>query len=82
MTAEVPLPRCQQVRALAGDGVGFEEGAPFPWDKGATSFPHCVLLGPQQPRVGTFSSTPEGAGEVPSCQFTLVTFSHGGPERT
>lgn len=48
MTAEVPFPRCQQVCALAGDGVVFKEGAPFPWHEGATGFPRCMLLGPQQ----------------------------------
>lgn len=64
MTAKVPLPHCQQVRALAGDGVVFKEGAPFPWHKGATGFPRCVLLGPQQPGVSAFFSTPKGAGEA------------------
>lgn len=58
MTAEVPFPRCQQVCALAGDGVVFKEGAPFPWYEGATGFPRCMLLGPQQLRVGAFFSTP------------------------
>lgn len=79
MTAEVPFPRCQQVCALAGDGVVFKEGAPFPWHEGATGFPRCMLLGPQQLRVSAFFSTPKGIGEAPSCQFTLVTFSHSGP---
>lgn len=79
MTADIPLPLCQQVRALAGDGVCFQKGAPFPWHKGTPGFPRCALLGPQQPGAGAFSGTPEGACEAPSCQFTLVIFSHSGP---